>query len=79
MVRATTARELRRRSRPPELGLRQVWLRDPTTDLPAATGWAFAGHGLKVADLGARARRRLDRAVGGVFLGLAGLLATTKH
>ena len=48
-------------------------------ELLAATGWALAGHRLKVADLGARARRRLDQAVGGVFLGLAGLLATTRR
>ncbi len=48
-------------------------------ELVAATGWACIGHRLKVADLGGRARRRLDRAVGGVFLGMASLLATTRH
>ena len=48
-------------------------------ELVAATGWAFLGHRLKVADLRERARRRLDQAFGGVFLGLAGLLATTKR
>jgi len=48
-------------------------------ELVAATAWAFAGHRLKVADLSARARRRVNRAVGGVFLGMAGLLATAKH
>ena len=50
-----------------------------TLELVAATGWAFLGHRLKVADVTDRARRHLDRVVGGVFLGLAGLLATTKH
>ena len=48
-------------------------------ELVAATGWAFVGHRLGQADFRARTRRRLDQAVGGVFLGLAGLLATTKH
>jgi len=48
-------------------------------ELAAATGWAFAGQRLRTAGLRERARRRLDRAVGGVFLGLAGLLATSKH
>ncbi len=48
-------------------------------ELVAASGWAFAGHRLGAAEIGDRARRRLNQAVGGVFLGLAGLLATTKH
>lgn len=48
-------------------------------ELVTATVWAFAGHRLKVADLGARARRRVNHAVGGIFLGMAGVLATTKH
>ncbi len=48
-------------------------------ELLAATGWALLGHRIKLAELGARARRRLDQAVGGVFLGLAALLATTKR
>jgi len=48
-------------------------------ELLGATSWAFVGHRLKVVDLGDRFRRRLDQAVGCVFLGLAGLLATTKH
>jgi len=50
-----------------------------TLELLAATGWALAGHRLRLADLGRRARRRMDRAVGGVFLGMAGLLATARH
>jgi threonine/homoserine/homoserine lactone efflux protein len=48
-------------------------------ELAAATGWACAGERLQAAGLRERARRRLDRAVGGVFLGLAGLLATSRH
>ena len=48
-------------------------------ELVAATAWACAGHRLKVAELGARARCRVNRAVGGIFLGMAGVLATTKH
>jgi threonine/homoserine/homoserine lactone efflux protein len=48
-------------------------------ELVAATGWAVAGERLQAAGLRERARRRLDRAVGGVFLGLAGLLATSRH
>ena len=48
-------------------------------ELVAATAWAFAGQRLKVADLGARARRRVNHAVGSIFLGMAGVLATTKH
>jgi len=48
-------------------------------ELVAATGWAFAGERLRAAGLRERARRRLDRAVGGAFIGLAGLLATSKH
>lgn len=48
-------------------------------ELAAATGWAFVGQRLKMADLRDRVRRRLDQAVGGVFLALAGLLATAKH
>jgi len=48
-------------------------------ELLAASGWALAGARLKLAGLGARARHRVDQVVGGVFLGLAGLLATTKR
>jgi threonine/homoserine/homoserine lactone efflux protein len=48
-------------------------------ELAAATGWAFVGQRLKMADLRDRVRRRLDQAIGGVFLALAGLLATAKH
>lgn len=48
-------------------------------ELVAATGWAAVGHRLKVADLSDRARRRVNHAVGGIFVGMAGLLATTKH
>lgn len=48
-------------------------------ELMAATVWALFGHRLHLAELGARARRRLDRAVGAIFLGLAGLLATAKR
>ncbi len=48
-------------------------------ELAAATGWAFLGHRLKPAELRDRARRRLDQAVGDVFLGLAGLPATTTR
>jgi threonine/homoserine/homoserine lactone efflux protein len=48
-------------------------------ELAAAAGWAIAGERLTLAGLGARARRRVDQAVGGVFLGLAGLLAASKR
>ena len=48
-------------------------------ELLAATGWAFVGHRLRLAGLRDRARRRLDRVFGGVFLGMAGLLATAKR
>ncbi|MDQ3664943.1 MAG: LysE family translocator [Actinomycetota bacterium] len=48
-------------------------------ELAAATGWAFAGHRLKLVGLRHRARRLLDQAFGGIYLGLAGLLATTKR
>jgi len=40
---------------------------------------ALIGHRLEVADFSERARRLLDQAFGGVFLLLAGLLATTKR
>lgn len=48
-------------------------------ELAAATGWAYAGHRLMLADLQHRSRRRLEQAFGGIFLGLAGLLATTRR
>jgi threonine/homoserine/homoserine lactone efflux protein len=47
-------------------------------ELMAATLWAFVGHRLEASDLRGRVKRRVDRAVGAVFLGLAGLLATTR-
>jgi threonine/homoserine/homoserine lactone efflux protein len=37
-------------------------------ELVAATGWAFAGHRLRLADLCDRARRRLNQAFGGPWL-----------
>lgn len=48
-------------------------------ELVTATGWAYLGHRLGCAGLGRRARRRLDRAVGTTFVGLAGALATTRR
>jgi threonine/homoserine/homoserine lactone efflux protein len=48
-------------------------------ELVAASGWALAGERLRLAGLGARARRRIDQVVGGVFLGLAGMLATARR
>ena len=48
-------------------------------ELVAASGWALAGERLRLAGLGARARRRVDQVVGGIFLGLAGMLATARR
>lgn len=48
-------------------------------ELAAACAWAGAGHRIGVAELGARARRRMDRAIGAIFLGLAGGLATARR
>ncbi len=48
-------------------------------ELVAATGWASIGHRLRLADLSAGARRRLDRAFGVAYLALAGALATAKR
>ncbi len=46
-------------------------------ELVGAAAWAAAGQRARV--LGARMTQRLDRIVGGVFLALAGLLATTRR
>ncbi len=45
----------------------------------AACGWAVAGSGIGSAGLSARARRRLEQVAGGVFVGLAGWLATAQR
>jgi threonine/homoserine/homoserine lactone efflux protein len=48
-------------------------------ELIAATGWALVGHRVRAAGLRADVKRRIDQAVGAVFLGLAGLLAGTRR
>jgi threonine/homoserine/homoserine lactone efflux protein len=47
--------------------------------LIAATGWALIGSRMRAAGLRADVKRRIDQAVGAVFLGLAGLLAGTRR
>jgi threonine/homoserine/homoserine lactone efflux protein len=48
-------------------------------ELIAATGWALIGSRMRAAGLRADVKRRIDQAVGAVFLGLAGLLAGTRR
>lgn len=48
-------------------------------ELVAAGGWALAGCRLGQSNLSTRAHTRIERAMGGVFVGLAGFLATSKH
>ncbi|MEU5694299.1 LysE family translocator [Actinosynnema sp. NPDC020468] len=44
----------------------------------AGTTYTLLGAAIRKADLGRRARRKLDRATGAVLLGMAGLLATSR-
>lgn len=48
-------------------------------EVMAACGWAAVGSRIRAAGLSARARRRVERVTGGVFIGLAGWLATSQR